>query len=125
MSDRLLLDTHALLWWLADVELHAEAVEQIATAPIVLVSAASIWEAGIKMAGGKLAITAPLLPAVAEAGFRELPITGLHAQEAAQLPAHHRDPFDRMLIGQARVEGATIVTRDRKFADYDVDLIRC
>lgn len=122
----LLLDTHALLWWLADAPMTDEARERIASpAAIVAVSAASIWEAEIKRAAGKLRVDGSLPSHVRAAGFEPLPITLDHAERAGTLPAHHRDPFDRMLIAQAQAEGLTLVTRDPAFAAYEVSVLTC
>ena len=122
---RLLLDTHALLWWLADsVELSAEAREQIADgANEVVVSAASAWEMAIKQATGKLRVPDDLASTVEASFLVQLPITFEHSFRAGSLPPHHQDPFDRMLIAQALVEGLTIVTRDPRFEPYGVPLL--
>ena len=122
----LLLDTHALLWWLAGEPIESGVAERIADPTIlVVVSAASIWETAIKQSLGKLTTPGPLGPAALAAGFEPLPIGFDHAQAAAELPRHHHDPFDRMLIAQALIEGLTIVTRDRTFRDYDVAIVAC
>jgi PIN domain nuclease of toxin-antitoxin system len=121
---RLLLDTHALLGWLADEGLTAEARDAIADpANFVAVSAASAWEISIKKAIGKLAAPDDLEAQVQAGGFVPLPISIAHAVAAGQLARHHEDPFDRMLIAQARAEGLTIVTRDRRFDHYGVALL--
>ena len=122
---RLLLDTHALLWWLADSkELSVDARSAIADGSNeVVVSAASAWEVSIKRAAGKLRAPDDLTNAVEDAHLTQLPITLEHAIRAGALPAHHRDPFDRMLIAQALVEGLTIVTRDPRFEPYGVPLL--
>jgi PIN domain nuclease of toxin-antitoxin system len=86
----------------------------------VAVSAASIWEIEIKLASGKLKIEVELLDEVVRVGYSLLPIISQHGVAAARLPVHHRDPFDRMLIAQAQLEGLTIVTRDPRFAPYSV-----
>jgi len=123
---RLLLDTHALLWWLGGSPLADAARERIAEpTTLVAVSAASIWEASIKASLGKLRLPGSLAVAVADNGFEPLPISLRHAEAAGALPRHHRDPFDRMLIAQAVAEGLTIVTRDPAFADYEVDVLPC
>jgi PIN domain nuclease of toxin-antitoxin system len=118
------LDTHALLWWLADEGLTTQARDTIADpANLVVVSAASAWEISIKKALGKLAAPDDLDQQVQEGGFSPLPISIAHALAAGQLARHHEDPFDRMLIAQAFVEGLTIVTRDKRFDDYGVALL--
>lgn len=86
----------------------------------VAVSAASIWELEIKIASGKLRIEVELLDETRRVGYYLLPVAAEHGVAAARLPLHHRDPFDRMLIAQAQVEGLTIVTRDPRFAPYGV-----
>ncbi len=115
-----LADTHALLWWLADdPRLSPRAREVIATGDVPIhFSAASVWEAEIKTAIGKLAVGDDLLGALEADGFLELPMTARHAIDAARLPPLHRDPFDRMLVAQARLEGLEIITSDQKIADY-------
>ena len=122
---RLLLDTHVLLWWLDGSGLSDAVVARIADpGELVLVSAASIWEAGIKASLGKLELPGPLGSVVLEEGFEPLPITFDHAERAGSLPPHHRDPFDRMLVAQALAEGLTLVTHDPAFDPYGVDLLR-
>ncbi len=121
---RLLLDTHALLWWLADESLTAEARNAIADpANLVAVSAASAWEISIKKALGKLTAPDDLEQQVHVGGFLLLPISIGHAVAAGQLDRHHEDPFDRMLVAQALAEGLTIVTRDKRFENYGVALL--
>jgi PIN domain nuclease of toxin-antitoxin system len=89
----------------------------------VAFSAGSIWEISIKRAIGKLRVRPDLIDVLIARRFLPLPITVEHALAAAELPLHHPDPFDRMLIVQAQLEGRTIVTRDREFAAYDVALL--
>jgi PIN domain nuclease of toxin-antitoxin system len=121
---RLLLDTHALLWWLADEGLTPPAQDAIADpANLVVVSAASAWEISIKKALGKLASPDDLEQQVRDGGFSPLPISIAHGVATGELPHHHEDPFDRMLIAQALAEGLTIVTRDKRFGDYGVALL--
>jgi PIN domain nuclease of toxin-antitoxin system len=123
---RLLLDTHAYLWWLADDPGLSAAARSAIAAPesIVHVSAATIWEAEIKAALGRLDTNgADLADEIASNGFVELAITARHAASAGRLPRHHADPFDRMLVAQARSEGLLLVTRDRQVTDYEVDLL--
>lgn len=121
----LLLDTHVLLWSLGDVErLSPQARDAIASSvQPVYVSAASIWEISIKRRSGKLKAPDDLVQRIAEARFEELPISHRHADLAGALPAHHRDPFDRMIVAQARCDGLTVVTRDERIAAYRVPLL--
>ncbi len=120
----LLVDSHCLLWWLADMPMSLVAREAIAEpANTVYVSAASIWELEIKAALGKLHLDADLVAEVEHQGFTWLPITAAHGRAAARLPVHHRDPFDRMLIAQSGIEGCTLVSRDAVFAMYSVTVI--
>jgi PIN domain nuclease of toxin-antitoxin system len=120
---RLLLDTHVVLWWLSDHEtLSDEIKDMIDTEVDVFVSAATIWEVGIKQAAGKLG-PADLPEKILDCELRELPITATHALTAARLPAIHRDPFDRVLIAQARCEGLTLVTRDPAIQKYEVPIL--
>ena len=121
MTHVLLLDTHVFLWWRTnDPQLNADAREAIATAPIVFVSAASAWEAAIKMAMGRLTLPEPFSRGVDHSGFRRLAVTFEHAEVAAALPRHHGDPFDRMLVAQAQLEECTLVAHDRVLAPYNV-----
>jgi PIN domain nuclease of toxin-antitoxin system len=114
---RILLDTHTFLWW-DDDKLPIGVVERIRAADCVFVSAATAWEIAIKAALGKLVARAAVTTAIADYGFDELPIRIEHADAVRTLPAHHRDPFDRMLVAQALVEGLTIVSRDPLVAAY-------
>jgi PIN domain nuclease of toxin-antitoxin system len=119
-----LLDTHALLWWLADEGLTDQARDAVADpANLVMVSAVSAWEISIKKALGKLAAPDDLERQVDEGGFTPLSISIGHGIAAGELPRHHDDPFDRMLIAQAVAEGLTVVTHDKRFADYDVAIL--
>ena len=121
---RLLLDTHALLWWLAERPLPRSAFRAIESPEAdVAVSAVTIWEAAIKQASGKLRLRHALDEGVRDLGFRELPITFAHATAAGALPPLHGDPFDRMLIAQAQLEGRSIVTSDPQIARYDVHVV--
>ena len=116
----LLLDTQIFLWYLADSKrLVPRARTAISGADRVFVSAASIWEAAIKTALGKLTVVLDdLVAGIAASGFSELPITALHAARVAALPDHHRDPFDRMLIAQALSEPLVLLTNDEILARY-------
>ncbi|MGH9125204.1 MAG: type II toxin-antitoxin system VapC family toxin [Acidimicrobiales bacterium] len=121
----LLLDTHVLLWWLAgDPHLPNPAHDAIASADnTVMISSASAWEIAIKKATGRLDTPDDLLEALDANEFATLPITIVHALAAGALPAHHSDPFDRMLIAQSRVEQLVLVSIDTRFRLYDVDLL--
>jgi PIN domain nuclease of toxin-antitoxin system len=117
----LLLDTHAFLWWLTDnPKLPAKTRDAIAYGDAVYISAASAWEVAIKIGLGRLTVKDPFARLVVDSGFDELPITFSHAEEVKTLPPHHRDPFDRMLVAQARVEGLALVTDDQLIAPYSV-----
>ncbi len=121
---RLLLDTPVLIWWLGQEHLSVEAASAISErAGEVLVSASTVWEAEIKAAAGKLDLRVDVAEHAALNGFTALAVTFEHAIAAARLPRHHGDPFDRMLIAQARMERLTLVTRDAAFNAYDVDLL--
>ena len=122
----LLLDTHALLWWLdANPLLSEKAKSYIADGSnLVLVSAVIIWEIRIKQALGKLEIPPDFHQVLEQQPFEMLPITAEHAHALRNLPAIHRDPFDRMLIAQAEVEGFTIVTRDSIVQQYKIKTIQ-
>jgi PIN domain nuclease of toxin-antitoxin system len=122
----LLLDAHAVLWWLADDEtLDPQARAAVADpANDVLVSAATVWEIAIKQALGKLEAPRGLVMAVEQVGIDVVPVTGADAELAGGLPAHHRDPFDRMLIAQATRLSALLVSRDDAFTAYDVNVLR-
>jgi PIN domain nuclease of toxin-antitoxin system len=121
---RLLLDTPALLWWLADEGLTDQARDAIADqANLVMVSAVSAWEISIKKALGKLAAPDDLEQQMDDGGFTALPITIKHGIAAGGLPRHHDDPFDRMLIAQAVAEGLTVITHDKRFAEYNVTIL--
>jgi PIN domain nuclease of toxin-antitoxin system len=122
----LLLDTHALLWWLDGRRLDGAAKSAIADPQrLVLVSAVSIWEAAIKASLGKLTVPGSLREAAEASGFDLLSITAEHAEVAGALPEVHRDPFDRMLVAQAMVEDCTIVSRDPVFGRYAVSTLIC
>lgn len=122
---RLLLDTQIYLWFLADsARLTKAARLEIQHADEVFVSAASIWEASIKSALGKLvADPAALVEGIQESGFVEMPIRAGHGVMAAALPPHHRDPFDRMLLAQALAEPAHLLTADSVLSQYS-ELVR-
>jgi len=121
---RLLLDTHTYLWWLADDPLLPETARQAIGAgrAVVHVSAASLWEISFKQSLGRLEIadTIDLVDEIEANGFVELPIRAAHARTAAGLAAPDADPFLRLLIAQAQIEGLTLVSRRDELDDYDV-----
>jgi PIN domain nuclease of toxin-antitoxin system len=120
----LLLDTHVVLWWLADdPRLHESARALIRSEPDVFVSSATVWEIAVKQAVGKLEGPEDLPEQVLAAQFAVLDITARHGIAAARLPPHHRDPFDRILVAQAGVERLTLATSDRNVQRYDVSIL--
>jgi PIN domain nuclease of toxin-antitoxin system len=120
----LLLDTHVILWWLADdPSLSDELKARLDTEPQAYVSSATIWEVAIKQAAGKIVEPADLPERIRRSGFRELAINFEHAMVAGRLPLIHRDPFDRMLVAQAQCEDLTLVTRDPHCQKYDVAIL--
>ncbi len=119
---RLLLDTHAFVWW-DDGKLPRAVVRRIQRAEDVLVSAASAWEIAIKASIGKITARASVAEALEDYAFRELPIQAAHADAVRRLPPHHRDPFDRMLVAQALVEDLVIVSRDAALSAYNVPIV--
>jgi PIN domain nuclease of toxin-antitoxin system len=121
----LLLDTHIALWAITgDAILDEVFLDRLRHDPDIFLSPVSLWEITIKQATGKLAGPSDLAERVRDIGFRELPVTYAHAIAARRLPPHHRDPFDRMLVAQAAVEGLTLVSRDESIARYDVDILK-
>ena len=121
----LLLDTHILLWWLDDhASLPVNAREAIAdTDNLIILSAAVIWEIRIKQGIGKLKIAPNFYNVIKEQGFEMLAITSDHAYAVGDLPKHHRDPFDRMLIAQAKLLDVPMLTTDPVFRDYGVTVL--
>jgi PIN domain nuclease of toxin-antitoxin system len=121
----LLADSHVVLWALSGQRMSDDATDALSDpANVVRVSAASLWELNTKRAIGKLTFDGDLAQEIRNVGFDELPLRWVHAERQLALPTHHRDPFDRMLIAQALVEGLTLVTRDRAFDAYDVPVLR-
>ena len=122
---RLLLDTHAALWWLADDDRISDQVARYLTDDTnqVLLSAVVVWEVAIKRSLGKLDAPAGLVPTLLGAGAQPLPVTLDHAAAVETLPWHHRDPFDRLLVAQADTDGLTIVSQDELLVPYGVSLV--
>lgn len=122
--DRLLLDTHVFLWWRSRADrLERAAQRAIAEADLVFVSVASAWEAAIKRALGRLELPEPFAVGILDSGFEKLPISFGHTEGLIELPHHHRDPFDRLLIAQAKAENLTLVTHDTCMKPYDVPIL--
>ena len=120
---RLLLDTHVLLWVARSPEKLSRSGRRLLDRPgnELVFSAASLWEIAIKRLAGKPDFNVDpgvLRRGLVESGYIELPVTGVHAAATAALPAIHKDPFDRMLLAQAVVEGLTLVTSDKTLATY-------
>jgi PIN domain nuclease of toxin-antitoxin system len=122
---RLLLDTHALLALLSsDYSISPDARAALERPDTQLVvSVVSVWEIAIKRSIGKLQAPDDIIARIDEAGAETLAITARHAHAVGELPLHHGDPFDRLLIAQAKLEGCAIVTGDRAFAAYGVPIV--
>ena len=125
---KLLLDTHAFLWWITDdAQLSPKARELISDSNNTMYwSAASSWEVSIKYALGRLPLPETpeeFLPAeLGKNRIESLSVIDAHAFQAGSLPRHHADPFDRMLVAQAQIESLVILSNDRKLIHYDVDI---
>lgn len=117
-----LVDANALLWWASDDPGLSEPARRTIADPAnaVLVSTATIWEIEVKRVAGRLDAPANILEEAERSGFDVVPLTGTDAVAAANLPEHHRDPFDRLLIAQALRLDAIVISRDRAFAAYGV-----
>ena len=122
---KLLLDTHILIWWLSQDRRLSQLETDIIADPdnLIFISAATAWEIVVKKMIGKLEAPDNLPVALAENNFLELPITIDHSQKLYQLPLHHNDPFDRIMIAQAISEDLTFMTRDAKIALYEIRTI--
>jgi PIN domain nuclease of toxin-antitoxin system len=122
---RLLLDTHAALWFLAGDERLSPAARDhlIDGSNRVLLSAVVVWEVAIKRSLGKLVVPERYLSLLLEAGVQPLPVSLEHAAAVEQLPPHHDDPFDRLLVAQARSEGAALGSRDAALRSYGLTLV--
>lgn len=121
---RLLLDSHVAVWWVAGLgELGPQCRGALSEADVAAVSVVSYWELAIKRAAGRLTYPDGLRAALEGSGIATLPISVEHAEAAAALPLHHRDPFDRMLVAQAQMESLVLVTADDALGRYDVDVL--
>ncbi len=123
---RVLVDTHVLLWMLQDPSHIADEAAEVLKAEdtAIVVSAISLWEIAIKRAAGKLAAPENLPDRLRGLGHEILGLTAQHAWRAGALPHHHRDPFDRALIGQALVEDLPLITHDQSLFAYEARIIR-
>jgi PIN domain nuclease of toxin-antitoxin system len=123
---KLLLDTHILLWALTDSPKRGHGLRKKIMDPTsdVLVSAASVWEISIKKRLGKLSVPDNIFEFIEASDFTPLTINFAHAMAAGALPLHHTDPFDRMLIAQAREENLLLAMHDRHFEAYQVNLLK-
>ena len=123
---RLLLDTHLVVWWMAGEasRISRKALRSLGSEGMdPVVSAVTIWEVAIKRGLGKLDAPGDLLPQLEGAGVELLPVTARHADLVGSLPLHHRDPFDRLLVAQAMLEGLPLVTDDESVRRYDVEVV--
>ena len=122
---RLLLDTHIFLWWNSDPAMIARPLREAIAQPSneIFVSAASVWEIGIKRALGKLGFAQRIVQSVLAHRFQLLPINGEHAEHAAELPPHHADPFDRLLVAQASLERLLFGTQDIRIRAYGLPIL--
>jgi PIN domain nuclease of toxin-antitoxin system len=124
VSSRYLLDTHVLLWLNSELRrIPKTVIATLDEAVQVYYSASSAWELSIKQSLGKIQLAAPISEFAKQSNFLELPVTTQYAEAAAKLPLHHRDPFDRMLVMQAIIEGLTLITADRRLSDYSVKIL--
>ncbi len=122
---QLLLDTHAFLWWLSGSRKLDDNAQRAIAEPQnqIFVSAISGLEIGIKRSLGKLQAPVPLDDQVLLEGFRHLPVTFQHGEQVGELPWHHCDPFDRILVAQAQIDSLILVTRDQHIPMYDVPIL--
>ncbi len=121
-----LLDTHTFLWWVSNSRQLSDTSRDIISDGYnrIFISIASQWEIGIKASIGRLDFPIDELSvSIEKNGFESLAINADHITESAHLPMHHRDPFDRMLIAQARLESLTLISKDTTFPNYDLALV--
>jgi len=124
-KQRYLLDTHVLIWLDNDLKRFSRDVLRVLEeAEVIYFSAASAWEISIKQNLGKIRLVRFVAEYARQNNFLELPVTAFYADAAAQLPLHHKDPFDRMLVAQAMQEGLTLVTADRRLAGYGISILQ-
>lgn len=120
-----LLDTHAFIWWVENDKKLSDLWRQIISDPNnrISISVVSAWEMSIKLRSKKLKLKTSFGACFDHLEFDIIDITLLHIQELHKLPSHHKDPFDRMLVAQARVEECTLITIDKKLHMYDVPIL--
>ena len=123
MTAGVLLDTHAVIWWLLDDPRLSPAAYALVEDPgnAIAASSVSVWEVAIKTGLGKMKAPRDLPGRLEDEGFKPLPVTAEHAWAVRDLPPHHTDPFDRLLVAQAKVEGLAIVSADRHLDAYGVE----
>jgi PIN domain nuclease of toxin-antitoxin system len=124
---RFLVDTHALLWALGEPSALSPAARGAIADPsnLIVVSSVSLWECAIKASIGKLDLPEDFFDSVPEAGYEVMPIRISHLNVYRTLPMHHRDPFDRMLVAQARAEALTLISRDPEIEKCDIEILAC
>ena len=115
-----LVDTNILFWWMTDEDRLPQTIRRILARDPVWLSVVSTWELVTKEQKGKLRLPPTFEQDMRSTGFIRLDVDLSHVIDYRNLPRHHADPFDRMLIAQARVEGLTLITADKRFAQYDV-----
>ena len=118
------MDSHILIWLdTGDLRLSPAVLRTLRLGEQRFLSAATAWELSLKQAAGKLRLSVPVSTMIDAFGLLELPVTVRHGDLAATLPMHHRDPFDRMLLAQASLEGLILVTADRQLAQYGIPVL--
>jgi PIN domain nuclease of toxin-antitoxin system len=124
---RFLVNTHAMLWALGEPSALSREARDVIGDPsnLIVVSSASRWECAVKASIGKLDLPEDFFDSIPEAGYEVMPILISHLNVYRTLPMHHRDPFDRMLVAQARAEALTLISRDPEIAKYDVAVLPC
>lgn len=124
---RYLVDTRAMLWALGEPGALSTIARDAIASPsnLIFVSSASLWECAIKASIGKLELPEDFFDSIPEAGYEVMPIRISHLNIYRTLPMHHRDPFDRLLVAQARAEALVLISRDPEIARYDVEVLPC
>lgn len=125
MKGHYLIDTHALLWAADATDRLSETAIDLLSNPEarIHVSMASLWEMAIKQSIGKLELADDFFRSVFDSGYLKLPVEVPHLERYLELPLHHRDPFDRLLIAQAQTENLVIITQDSAFSDYGAEIV--